>query len=566
MASPMSLPMRSFLASRWKELEELRDPWLRVAEDLVRYINPHRGIFADSDYDKWHERDDDILNMMPKRSVRTLAAGLQAGLTSPARPWFRLMVADPYLSEFPNARLWLDDVRDRMMGVFHKSNFYNSLHSVYAELGTFGTGPLMIDRDYDTVIRCRSFTFGEYVLANNPKLEVDTFGRHIRMSALNLVRLFDEKVLPTAVIRAANDKPFSKFSVYHFIEPNDGKYPIHPMEREKPFVSVYWMPDAPKDGIVQVKGYSELPIMAPRWDTLGPHVYGMGPGWEALPDAKQLMVLEMDKLTGIEKAYDPPLQAPPDVAEQGVRSMPGGITFVNPNASNMGIRPLYEVKPDLSGLKDTILEVAEAIRQTFYADLFLMLSMSDRREMTAREVAERHEEKLLMLGPVLERLDTELLNKAIKRTFGIMLESELIPPPPEELQGQELKVEYVSLLAQSQKLVGTVTLEQFVTFVGGIAQVKPEALDKVDFDQLVDEYADMLGVPASVVVSDEMVAQIRQVRAQQVAAQTMMATAEQGAKTARELSSAKTGDGNMLDQVIRNLQGGYALQGVPGGM
>lgn len=566
MASKTSVPLRSYLASRWKELEDIREPWLRVAEDLVRYINPHRGIFADSDYDKWHERDDDMLNMMPKRSVRTLAAGLQAGLTSPARPWFRLMVADPYLSEFPNARLWLDDVRDRMMGVFHKSNFYNALHSVYTELGTFGTAPILIDRDFDTVIRCRSFTFGEYVLANNSKLEIDVFGRHIRMSAISLVKLFGEDVLPVAVVRAANEKPFTKFSAYHFIEPNEGKYPLHPVEAKKPFVSVYWMPDAPKDGIVQAKGYSELPLMTPRWDTLGPHVYGMGPGWEALPDAKQLMVLEMDKLTGIEKSYDPPLQAPPEVAEQGVRNMPGGVTFVNPNASNMGIRPIYEVKPDLSGLRETILDVMEAIRQTFYADLFLMLSMSDRREMTAREVAERHEEKLLMLGPVLERLDTELLNKAISRTFTLMDEAELIPPPPQELQGQELKVEYVSLLAQSQKLVGTVTLEQFVTFVGGMAQVSPQVLDKVDFDQLVDEYADMLGVPASVVVSDEMVAKIRQAKAQQVAAQTMMAAAQQGAQTAKDLSAAKTGDGNVLDQVLQNLQGGYGVQGAPGGM
>ncbi len=560
------LPMRSYLASRWRELEDLRAPWLRVAEDLVRYVNPHRGIFTDSDYDKWHERDDDILNMTPKRSVRTLAAGLQAGLTSPARPWFRLMVADPSLSEFPKARLWLDEVRDRMMSVFHRSNFYNSLHSVYTELGTFGTAPLLIDRDFDTVIRCRSFTFGEYAIANNARLEVDVFGRHIRMSALSLVKLFGEDVLPTAVVRAANDRPFAKFSVYHYIEPNDGKYPLHPIERDKPYVSVYCMPDAPRDGIVQAKGYAEFPVMVPRWDTLGPHVYGIGPGWEALPDAKQLMVLEMDKLTGIEKSYDPPLQAPPEVAEQGVRTMPGGVTFVNPNASGFGIRPLYEVRPDLSGLREAIAEVSESIRQAFYADLFLMLSMSDRREMTAREVAERHEEKLLMLGPVLERLDTELLNKAIKRTFGIMLESELIPPPPEELQGQELRVEYVSLLAQSQKLVGTLTLEQFVTFVGGMAQMRPETLDKVDFDQLVDEYADMLGVPASVVVSDEMVAQVRQARAQQVAAQTMMATAEQGGRAAKELASATVGDGNMLDQILRSLQGGYGIQGAPGGM
>ena len=53
-------------------------------------------------------------------------------------------------------------------------------------------------------------------------------------------------------------------------------------------------------------------------------------------------------------------------------------------------------------------DTQNAIKQGFFNDLFLMI-LSD-KNMTATEVARRHEEKLAILGPVIERQNSEMLD------------------------------------------------------------------------------------------------------------------------------------------------------------
>tara|TARA_R110002050_G_scaffold247646_1_gene385409 strand:- start:782 stop:1459 length:678 start_codon:yes stop_codon:yes gene_type:complete len=215
-----------------------------------------------------------------------------------------------------------------------------------------------------------------------------------------------------------------------------------------------------------------------------------------------------------------------------------------------GFRPTYEVNPRLGELQQDIAETQYRIQQGFYADLFQMMTQSDRRQITAREIDERHEEKLLMLGPVLERLHTELLNPLIDRTFNIMARNDLLPPAPEELGGVTLKVEYISVMAQAQKAIGTGAIERLAGFVGNMAATKPDVLDKFDADQSVDEYAEMLGVPPKIVVPDDVVQQMRQARQEQMEQQQMMEQASMGAQAAKVMSDADTGGENILTDII----------------
>ena len=196
-----------------------------------------------------------------------------------------------------------------------------------------------------------------------------------------------------------------------------------------------------------------------------------------------------------------------------------------------------------------IQDVRQRINGSFYADLFLMLANATDTRMTATEVAERHEEKLLMLGPVLERLHNELLDPLIDITFNRMIESNLIPPAPEELQGMELSVEFVSMLAQAQRAIGTNSVDRYVNSMGAVAQMKPDVLDKFDSDSWADNYADMLGIDPSLIVAGEQVAKIREDRAmaQQAAAQ---AEAEQRAvENATKLNNSKTGEPSLMDMM-----------------
>jgi len=532
---------RQKLERRWKELFDEQNTWKPTWQDLARYILPRRGFFLTDSPNRGERKDNFIIDGTPIRAARVLAAGMMSGLTSPSRPWFKLGVADPDLSKFAPVRFWLDEVQNRMMAVYSMSNIYNALHSVYEEVGAFGTAAMIVLEDFDDIIRGRTFTIGEYALGTGPDLRVNALARQLWMTVAQLVQEFGIDNVSLGVKNAWENNQLGRWvNVYHLIEPNDDR--IHDLKdaRNKPFRSVYWEAGTSEEKYLRVSGFDEFPVMAPRWDIVGADIYGKGPGWDALGDSKQLQKMQEDKLMALDKLVNPPMTAPASVLRAGgVNLLPGGVTFHDETMSHVGVKPTYQINPDLQGITLAIQEVQQAIRETFFSDLFLMLAQSDRRQMTAREVAERHEEKLLMLGPVLERLESELLDPLIDRTFSIMNRNGLIPPPPRELQGMYLKVEYISVLAQAQKMVGTTSIERMLVFAQSVAAAKPDVLDKIDFDEAIDQYADMLGVPPGVIVSDDQVAKIRQARAEQQAqmqaAQYAMA-AVQGAKTLSDTS------------------------------
>ena len=191
-----------------------------------------------------------------------------------------------------------------------------------------------------------------------------------------------------------------------------------------------------------------------------------------------------------------------------------------------------------------------------------MLASSDRRQITAREVEERHEEKLLALGPVLEQLNQDLLDPLIDNTFAEMLEQGLVPPAPEELQGEDLKVEYVSIMAQAQKLVGIGAVERFTTYVGQVAAAYPQIVDKVNGDELVDVYSNLVSLPSGIVRSDDEVAEMRSAREAAQQKQVQVEQMAQQATMAKDLSQAKIEDDNGLGALIKQAQAGSPIQGI----
>jgi hypothetical protein len=219
---------------------------------------------------------------------------------------------------------------------------------------------------------------------------------------------------------------------------------------------------------------------------------------------------------------------------------------------NQGVRSAFDVNLNLQHLREDIVDVRERIRSAYYADLFLMLANDTRSGITATEVAERHEEKLLMLGPVLERLHNELLSPLIDTAFDYAARAGILPEAPPELEGMELSVEFISVLAQAQRAVATQGMDRLLGTVSQMAAVKPEVLDKLNFDQIVDEYGDAYGVSPKIIVPDSEVAAIRQQRAAAMQAQQAAATAPQVVESAKTASEIDTGN---LQDVLTSLQG-----------
>ena len=552
----MAETARDKLLARWSGLQSDRSSWIAHWREISEYLLPRSGRFLVTDRNKGDKRHNAIYDSTGTRALRILAAGLMAGMTSPARPWFRLTTSIPELDESAAVKAWLADVTRLMQMVFAKSNTYRALHTGYEELGAFGSWAGIVVPNFKRVIHSHALTVGEYAFAADYFGHVNTLYREFEISVAQAVAEFGKDNVTNTVRnlfdRGNLDAPVR---ILHAIEPRSDRDPSKRDARNMAWKSVYFEPGADAGKYLSESGYKEFPALCPRWATAGGDIYGHSPGMEALGDIKQLQHEQLRKAQGIDYQTKPPLQVPTGMKSRDLETLPGGISYVDMNGPNGGIRSAFEVNLNLSHLLADIQDVRERIKGSFYADLFLMLANGTNTQMTATEVAERHEEKLLMLGPVLERMHNEILDPLIEMTFARMVEAGIVPPPPQELQGMELNVEFVSMLAQAQRAIATNSVDRFVGNLGAVAGIKPEVLDKFDADRWADAYADMLGIDPELIVPGDQVALIRQQRAQAAQAQAMAAQMEQRANTAAKLASADTSGQNALTDVTRAFSG-----------
>ncbi|MDT3551323.1 portal protein [Cronobacter sakazakii] len=529
-------------------LEQERTTFEPHWRELSDFIIPRGSRFLTSEANRGDRRNNKIVDPTATMANRTLSSGMMSGITSPARPWFKLATPDPEMMDYGPVKLWLETVQNRMNDMFNKSNLYQSLPIIYSSLGTFGTGALAVLEDDEDVIRTMPFPVGSYYIANSPRLSVDTCFRKFSMTVRQLVREFGLNNVSSSTKSAFENGTYEKWvDVVHAVYPNMNRETEKMNAKNKAFRSVYFEVGGDNDKVLRESGYDEFPVMAPRWEVNGEDVYGSScPGMIALGQVKALQLEQRRKAQQIDKQTNPPMIGPTSLKTQRVSLLPGDITYVDQVTGAEGLRPAYMVNPNLGDLLGDIQDTRQLINSAYFVDLFMMLQNVNTRSMPVEAVIEMKEEKLLMLGPVLERLNDEFLDPLIDRAFSMMARKNMLPPPPDVMQGMPLRIEYISVMAQAQKAIGLSSLERFVGFVGNLASAKPEALDKLDVDQAIDNYAVMSGVSPTVVVPQEQAQQTRNGRAQQqqqaMALQTGMA-AVQGAKT---LSEAKTADPNLL--------------------
>jgi hypothetical protein len=532
-------------------LKQQRTEYESDLKELSKYFAPHLCRIDDTTKtrkSKWSN----IINNTCLTAARTLASGMQSGLTSPARPWFKLGIEDWDLSENDAVREWLDDSTSRLQTQFRRSNFYNTSHNMYNVLSVFGTAGQLQYQDYESVFLFRSLMTGRYWIGINHKGVVDRVIILRRMMCYQMIEDFGYMACDQQT-KNAYDKGdyFTERDVWIAIMPNpyskNKQSSLIQASNEKPFVSCYWVDNHKKP--LKTSGYDRFPCQVPRWDTTDDEAYGIGVGVIAIGDTKAIQLKEREKAKGLQKMVNPATSAPNEMrmGQYPMAAMPGGVTYRPPNVAADAIKTLYEVNLPLQFLSADIQIDEGRVNRAFYADLFLMLQQSDRRQITAREIAERHEEKLIQLGPVVERLGNEYLDPCIERAFEIMFMHEQLAPPPKEIQNMPLKVEYISILAQAQQQVGIGSIEKFLSFTGFAAQLFPSIVDKVDADQCLDEVGTMLGVPSRIIIGDEKVAQKREARAQQEAQAQQMQMGMAGVQAAEQLSKTPIGESTALN-------------------
>ena len=545
-------------------LKNERSSWESNWRELSEFIQPMRSrLLCDTQTNKGDRRNNRIINNRATQALTTLAAGMMSGLTSRSRPWFNMVVQSKEAMEFGPVKSWLFEATERVRDVFLRSNFYNCMHVAYLEIGTFGTGAVWIDEDDKNGIRCEAFTAGEYYVGNGADGRANAFYREFKLTAAQMAERFGEDNLSVIVKGALKESRQDQwFDCVQMVEVNADYKPNSQVSKQLKFISLVWEKSSPPTEVLEQKGFHEFPVAVIRWDALPGDAYGTGPGRMCLGDVKALQLYERASARMVETGSNPALQAPSILQGKPSSNIPGGITYVDQVSGQNTMQPIYT--PDAKWLQAIELKIQQCekrINQTCYADLFLMISQMD-DVRTATEIAIRQEEKMSQLGPVVERVDYEGLDPIIERVFGIMLRKSIaiwggiidgepmLPMPPEEIAETVIEADYISILAQAQKSQAVTGLERYAQFVGNLAGAFPEAADKMNADQLVDEYAEAIGVVPTVVRGDEEVDAVRQARQQQKAQEQQQQAIANGLQGAKLLSETEITADNALGQMV----------------
>ena len=550
-------PKKQQLQKRHEALKAERSTWMTDWRDIADHMRPRA--FRDQRTDanrSSRSKGSKIINFTPIESARTLASGMMTGITSPARPWFRLTVSgSPELSDSPAVKEWLSTVERVLREAAAKSNIYNGLHMVYADLGPFCVSAMHVEADDEDGARCYVFPVGSYCLAASARGNVDTIFREVSLTVAQLVELFGLEACSEVVKRHHEKGELDqRVDVTHAIYPRTDYVEGQLGPKGKRFASDWWETSSPAHGgFLREAGFDSFPVLCPRWIRTGEDVYGTGPGFDAIGDCRQLQLLERRAAQAADKIVNPPMSAPVAARSTPISLLPGETNFVDGLGAGQALRPAVQIDPAAIDVFERKIAVCEnRIRKAFFAHLWLLIT-EQTGQMTATEVDQRREEKLQQLGAVLEALNDELLDPLLDLLFDICLAAGTIPPPPAELEGVDLKPEYISIMAQAQKLLATTGLERLAAFAGNLSKLDPSVLDKVDLDQLVDEYADSVGVPPSTVRPDAVVEERRKQRAQAQQQQAETAQLQQQAETAKTLADTDLEKPSALSTMLRGV-------------
>lgn len=526
--------------------------WWKAGQALSKWIDPLRGSF-EAYPTKRSELPDYtiILNNHATQARGVMASGLSSGMTSQTMPWLRLTLDNIDKFTTSEIRQWLDDCQNVLYSMLDKSNVYGCINNAYEELGQFGTACFLILEDFDDVVRGRDFTFGQYFLGTDNKGRVNAFAREFWMTVGQCVKEFGfENCSPTCQQLYNTNYVDTWLKVRHLIEANDTAMPQMADFKNMPFRSVYWDVSDGSERFLACRGFKRFPVIAPRWKTnTTDQVYGYGPGWYALGNTRQLQKTELDKLLAQEKSQNPPMQADANV-DGHVSTIPGGVTrTTGNNVPNAGVRPAYQVQYNAQSFLDSEQALKDQIDKDFFVNLFMMLINFDKTNMTATEVAERQQEKIMMMGPILYKLQTELLDPLVELLFGIAMDNDLLPEPPDEIKGMPIKVQYISILAQAQKALGVNQINRVIGFIQSVnvaTNNTSNIADGFDFDEALREVMSMESVAGRLSVPQDKVDAIRQERAQQQQKQQQLAAAESASKSLKNVATSPMDTKNAL--------------------
>jgi len=548
--------LRGHLEGRLSMLRTWRDTWwIQNYSDLARFILPRRSIWltqsagglpSPNTMTRGLEINESILDPTATFAARICSGGLMSGLCSPSRPWFKIIPAMRGVAIDDEARVWLDTVEDIVYTVLARSNFYNAFSQECEDIVVYGTSVNIIYEDDRDIIRCYTPCVGEYYLSCGATMRTDGLYRAFVMTVSQIVDFFGLENCSPEIQKLWKEKGGALTTerlIAHSIEPNFEitESGVGKIKGAFAWREVYWVYGSGTKYPLSMRGFMECPFTASLWSRQSNDAYGRSPGMDILPDVMQLQVETARKAEGIEKGIRPPLLASAELKNFPSSQLPGHVTYLNDIGNGKGMRSIYEQQFDLQWISRDLAEIQQRIKVGLFNDLFLMIAQGSHDRETATSVQARLIEKQSVLGPVIEN-QLEGLQEKLKRVFGILKRRKMIPPPPESLRDVPMEIDFVSLLALAQKAASTGGIEALVNMSAQLAQLKPEVLDNINPDEMLQEYSALLGNKQKILNGPKTVEAMRQQRAE---AQRKQEEAMQGAQMA-DMANKAAGAANTL--------------------
>ena len=558
-----------------------RGVWNDHFEDVATYISPRRlgfvGIRTPGE-----KRLSRLYDSTGIQANQLLASGLHGMATNPASKWFTLRILGERIdqpdgkstdiNEIPHIRKWTSDVEHLLWQRLYQpgTNFASSLDESYLDLGAFGTAIIFAGQKDDGSLLFQCRTLAECLIDENADGFVDTVDRKFEMTVRQMVQLASKALsedirwdLPKRIHDLADAGKYDdKIWVIHSVHPREEYNPDSKLDqKDMPYRSVYFTTEDAH--VLQEGGFPEFPYLVPRWSKVPGEVYGRSPGMTALPDVKMLQAKELTYIKALQKNADPPMWLRDDGVVGATRSVPGGINYWRGDP-NQGVMMMPTNIQGLSALVESQQMLRDRIRNIFHVDV---LQMVDQREMTLGEARMRMMERMRLMGPVVGRLEAELLGPLIARVIGILSRQSLLPPAPEEIQDKEYSVEFVSPLATAQKqeeMGGIMAALQPLSVLG--PEIAMKALSrKVNLDRFVDHLWDINHLDPDLLNTDEEIAAQDQQEQGMMAAQMMQQGGvpaadmmQKGAGAVKQLADAQASGGVDINQIAQGA--GQVLQ------
>lgn len=542
---------KKYFEQRRAELKNIFDQIKPDLQDLADYFAPNAVRFIARNINKPHVKSKKILDSTTFIAVRNFASGMMTGATSPTRRWFKtgIMNRDNKKNKMSYAaKLWCSNQAELSRKILYASNFYQLLPEVYEQLGVFLFSCMAMEKDYDNVANFKVLPIGSYYYSKDGRGVVDTVCRNYMESAKNLVERYGLENCSDAVQQVYKARPNDMFEIVHFVEPNREYKEGSPISAQKKFISVTYEVGNGTTSFLKKAGFDKFPYVVFEASCNGEDAYpSKGCGIYALPDAKQLMSMIKELGKAVKKMVSPAYQGSASLKNKRLSDNPG---FFNEDGDNgAGIRPIHEVNPQVLELKNIIAELRENIKSIFYNDLFAMILNTAERGRTATEVNELKEEKLVLLSPLLEQIHTAL-KQILDWLFYTEMEAGILPEVPQELEGEEIEIEFISTLAQAMKAQNISSMERFITFTANMAQaVDPVLIKKIKGEKMIDDYADFANIDPNQIAPNEELEALRQQQAEKQAQAEQMQQLQAGSEMIKNIGGSDSYGAELLKRL-----------------